>query len=181
MSRQEPELPQIDPSRELPPEPPVEAAPASEEMRRLIAERDNLQDRLLRALAEADNARKRAMRELQDARAFAVAEAVRPFLPVLDGFDRAAHHLDGDVNELRKGLELLHRQLLDAARKVGLEPVPAVDKPFDPHLHEAIEVVETDSAPDGTVLEELQRGYRLKDRLVRPAMVKVARGKPAGR
>ncbi|MGH9482566.1 MAG: nucleotide exchange factor GrpE [Terriglobales bacterium] len=175
MSAQEPEPPPIDPAHELP-EPP-EGTAASEETRRLIAERDALQDRLLRALADADNARKRATRELNDARAYAAAEAVRPFLPVLDGFDRAAQHRDAEAQELRKGLELLHRQLLDAARKVGLEAVPAVDQPFDPHLHEAIEVVETDQAPDGTVVEELQRGYTLRDRLVRPAMVKVARGK----
>ncbi|MGH9476053.1 MAG: nucleotide exchange factor GrpE [Terriglobales bacterium] len=177
MSSEEPELtPPLDPGDELE----AEEAPAelSEEARKLIAERDVLQDRLLRVLAEADNARKRFGRDLQDARQHAITEAVRPFLTVLDSFDRAqAHAASSSEQELRTGLDLLHRQLLDAARKVGLEAVPAEGKPFDPHVHEALEMVESDQAPDGTVIEELQRGFRLRDRLVRPAVVRVARRK----
>ncbi|HXE31960.1 MAG TPA: nucleotide exchange factor GrpE [Terriglobales bacterium] len=175
----EPLAPPITPDHELPPEPASEAAIAAvaEELRRLQAERDALNDRLLRSLADADNARKRAHRELQEARLHATLEAIRPFLTVLDGFERAAAHPAAHANDLRKGMELLHRQLLDAARKAGLEPVESLDHPFDPHLHEALEMVDTDAAPDGTVVEELQRGYKLRDRLLRPAMVKVARGK----
>lgn len=169
----------VDPERELPPEPPAEAAAEAltEEIRKLERERDEMKDRWVRAVAEADNARKRVQREMQDARIFATSEAVRPFLAVLDGFERAAsHRVDHeDAKALRTGFDLLHRQLLEAARKVGLEPVAALDQPFDPHLHEAIEMIDSDSAPDGTVVEELQRGYKLKDRLIRPAMVKVAR------
>ena len=176
----------IAPERELPPEPAAEAAleALTEELRRLQAERDALQDKLLRTAAEADNARKRALREMQEARLRAATDAIHPFLPVLDGFERALAHAAAptrasgdDVKALRTGLELLHRQLTDAARKTGLEPVAALDQPFDPHLHEAIEMVETDAVPDGTVVEELQRGYRLQGRLIRPAMVKVARAK----
>lgn len=169
----------LDPGHELPPEPPAEAAAdaAAEQIRRLTEDRDHLQDRLLRTLAEADNFRKRAQRDLQEARVYAASEAVRPFLAVLDGFERAAAHLDAPAPELRKGMELLHRQLLDAARKAGLEPVAALEQPFDPHLHEALEMVDTDSAPDGTVVAVLQPGYKMKDRLVRPAMVKVARAR----
>ena len=174
MSSQEPELPRLDPAHELAPE---TAETAAEELRRVTEERDALQDRLLRALAEADNFRKRVQRELQEARAHATAEAVRPFLPVLDGFERAAQHGNAHAADLRTGLELLHRQLEEAARKAGLEPIAAVDQRFDPHQHEAIEMVETQAVPEGTVVEELQRGYKLKDRLIRPAMVKVARGK----
>lgn len=176
----------IFPERELPPEPATDAAleAAQEEAKRLQAERDALQDKLLRALADADNARKRAVKEMQEARLYAASEAVRPFLPVLDGFERALAHTPGahasqdEVKALRTGLELLNRQLADAARKSGLEAVSALHQPFDPHQHEAIEMVESESAPEGTVVEELQRGYRLQGRLLRPAMVKVARRKP---
>lgn len=146
------------------------------EVARLTSERDSLQDKLLRALAEADNARKRFGRDLQEAHARAITEAVRPFLPVLDSFDLAAAHAASSSDaELRQGLEALRRQLLDAVRKAGLEPVEALGQAFDPHLHEALELVTTDAVPDGQVVEQLQRGYKLRDRLVRPAMVKVAR------
>lgn len=178
-SREVDERPAPDPGRELPPEPPAEAAADSlnDEIRKLERERDDFKDRWMRSVAEADNARKRVQREMQDARIFATSEAVRPFLAVLDGFERAAAQRGEkeDARALRTGFDLLHRQLLEAARKVGLEPVAALDQPFDPHLHEAIEMIDTESAPEGTVVEELQRGYRLKDRLIRPAMVKVAR------
>ncbi|HWG36489.1 MAG TPA: nucleotide exchange factor GrpE [Terriglobales bacterium] len=172
-----------DPDRALPPEPPEEAAAEAieEQVRKLREERDGLQDRLLRTLAEADNARKRAVREVQDARVHATAEAVKPFLSVLDSFERALRHSnpvamagENAAADWRKGVELLHRQLTDAARKVGLEPVEAAEQKFDPHLHEAIEMVPTEAVPEGTVVEELQRGYKLHGRLIRPAMVKVA-------
>lgn len=159
----------------------VEAAPAPEvadEVQKLTEQRDALQDRLLRALAEADNARKRYARELQEARQQATADTVRPFLSVLDSFDRAQDHAaSSSVDELRKGMDLLHRQLLDAVRKAGLEPIASQGQSFDPHLHEALELVETTDAPDGQIVEELQRGYKLRERLVRPAMVRVARRK----
>ncbi|MGH9394568.1 MAG: nucleotide exchange factor GrpE [Terriglobales bacterium] len=178
MSAREPNLePVPDPERALPPEPPEEAAAeaAGEQLSLLRQERDALQDRLLRALADADNARKRAARELHDARSTAAADAVRPFLTVLDSFELAQRHtVSGDAAEWRKGVELLHRQLADAIRKAGLEAVEAADRPFDPHLHEAVEMVATDEFPEGTVVEELQRGYKLHGRLIRPAMVKVA-------
>lgn len=183
----DPESNPIAPERELPPEPASEAAleALAEQVRQAQAERDALQDKLLRALADADNARKRAAREMQEARLRAATDALRPFLPVLDAAERAQAHAAGEggkpsadeLKALRTGIDLLHRQLADAARKAGLEPVTALDRPFDPHQHEAIEMVETDAVADGTVVEELQRGYRLQDRLIRPAMVKVARGK----
>lgn len=176
----------VAPERELPPEPAGEAAleALAEQVRQAQTERDALQDKLLRALADADNARKRAAREMQEARLRAATEALRPFLPVLDAAERAQAHMSDsgkpsadEIKALRTGIDLLHRQLADAARKAGLEPVTALNQAFDPHQHEAIEMVETGAVADGTVVEELQRGYRLQDRLIRPAMVKVARGK----
>jgi molecular chaperone GrpE len=147
---------------------------AAEEIRRLKEERDNLSDQLLRALADFDNARKRMQREIADQRVFAAIDALRAFLPVMDGFERALKAQGGSREDFQKGVEMIHRQMLDAARRAGLEPIEATGKKFDPHIHEAVETVETDQAADGVVLDELQRGYKLKDRLVRPAMVRVA-------
>jgi len=145
------------------------------DLQKLKIERDTLLDRLARMQAEFDNARKRAMREQQDYREYALADAVKGLLPTLDSLERALHVGSGEKSELRSGVELIHKQLLDALGKVGLRPIQAKGEMFDPHLHEAIEMVETTEAKDHQVLEELQRGYKLKDRLLRPAMVKVAR------
>jgi len=167
----------IGPERELPANEP--AGELEAEVQRLTAERDGLQDKLLRALADADNARKRFARDLQEAHSRAIMEAVRPFLPVLDSFELAAAHASAGANtEMRNGLQALQRQLMDAVRKAGLEPVEATGQSFDPHLHEALEMVDTDAVPEGQVVEQLQRGYKLRDRLVRPAMVRVARRAP---
>ena len=93
---------------------------------------------------------------------------------MLDSFDRALQLLPGAKSDLRGGVELIHKQLTDALQKLGVRAVPAKGEPFDPHVHEAVEMVETTEADDHEVLEELQRGYKLKERLLRPAMVKVA-------
>ena len=132
-------------------------------------------DQLLRKAAEFDNYRKRVQRDMVDLRPQVVADTLRYFLPVLDGFERALSVPSEAAEDFRKGIELIHRQLCEVTRKLGLEPIAAVGQPFDPHVHEAIEMVETDAAPDHSVVEELQKGYRLKERLVRPAMVRVAR------
>jgi molecular chaperone GrpE len=149
--------------------------PAAEaELEKLKREREELIDRLARLQAEFENARKRAAREQQDFRDFAVADAVKSLLPILDSFDRAlAQSTKND--DLRGGVELMQKQLHDALGKLGLQPIPALGLPFDPRVHEAVEVVETDEAADHHVLEELQRGYKMKERLLRPAMVRVAR------
>jgi molecular chaperone GrpE len=151
------------------------SASVGDEMQRLKAERDALLDRLSRLQAEFENARKRAAREQQDFRDYALADALKTLLPTLDSFERALQERSADATELRAGVELIYKQLHDALAKLGLRPIPAQDEPFDPHLHEAIEMVETTQAKDGHVLEELQRGYKLKDRLLRPSMVRVAR------
>jgi molecular chaperone GrpE len=149
-------------------------ASTSSENEKLKAERDALLDRLARLQAEFDNARKRAVREQQDFREFAAADVIRNILPSLDSFERALR-VGGDSGDFRNGVELIYRQLQDALQKAGVQPITAVGQAFDPRLHEAIEMVDTTAVPDHQVMEELQRGYKYKDRMLRPAMVKVAR------
>jgi molecular chaperone GrpE len=137
-------------------------------------ERDAAIERLARLQAEFENARRRAQREQQDFRDYALADAIKLLLPILDSFDRAlASEAAGE--EFRSGMQLIDRQLHDALGKLGVTEVPAEGQSFDPNVHEAIEMVDTDQAEDNRVLQELQRGYRLKGRLLRPAMVRVAR------
>ena len=155
------------------------AAPAAEgvlsEVERLKGERDALLDRLARLQAEFDNARKRAAREQQEFREFAAADVIKSILPTLDSFDRALRASAGDSSDFRNGIELIYRQLQDALEKAGVRPIAAAGQPFDPRVHDAVEMVDTTEAPDHQVLEELQRGYKYRDRLLRPAMVRVAR------
>ena len=167
------ELPAADGSDEKASSAPVDISAASE-VDKLKAERDALIDRLARQQAEFDNARKRAVREQAEFRDFAAADVLRGLLPVLDSFERALK-AGGDGSEFRSGVELIYRQLQDALLKAGVQPIVSVGRPFDPKVHEAIEMVDTTEAPDHHVLEELQRGYKYKDRLLRPAMVRVAR------
>jgi len=153
----------------------VEAAGAGiPEVDKLRVERDTLLDRLARMQAEFDNARKRAAKEQQDFRDYALVDTIKTILPVLDSFERALQ-TSPEKSEFHAGVELIHKQLLDALAKIGVRPVSAKGEQFDPRFHEAIEMVDTDDAEDHEVLGELQRGYKLKDRLLRPAMVRVAR------
>lgn len=144
------------------------------EVEKLRAERDSLVDRLARMQAEFDNARKRAAKEQQDFRDYALVDTIKSIIPVLDSFDRALQTSPKD-SEFHSGMELIQKQLVDALSKLGVKPISAKGEQFDPRYHEAIEMVDTEDVDDHKVLEELQRGYRLKDRLLRPAMVKVAR------
>src|SRR5271170_3412953 len=152
---------------------PVEVG-APSEVEKLKAERDALLDRLARLQAEFDNARKRSVREQQEFREFAAADVIKNFLPILDSFERALR-AGGDAGDFRSGVELIYRQFQDALQKIGVQPIPAVGQVFDPRVHEAIEMVDTTEVPDHHVLGELQRGYKYKERLLRPAMVRVAR------
>lgn len=147
----------------------------SSELQKLRVERDTLIDRLARLQAEFENARKRTAREQQDFREFALADAIKALLPTLDSFERALQTGAAERSEFRSGVELIYKQLQDALLKLGLRAIPAKGELFDPHLHEAIEMVDTTDAADHQILDELQRGYKLKDRLLRPSMVKVAR------
>lgn len=167
------ELPSADDPQEV--SSPVASAPAqageSPELQKLRAERDNL----LYRLADVENARKRAARDQQEFRDYALLDAIKVLLPILDSFERALHVSQNEKSELRAGVELIYRQLQDALGKLGVKPVPAKGELFDPRVHEAIETVETTQSEDHRILEELQRGYKLKERLLRPAMVKIAR------
>ncbi len=146
---------------------------AGEENKRLL-------DQLARSRAEFDNFRKRTERERREWSEYAAMETVREMLPVLDGLERAlASTATVDVEtgacaELRAGIEHIARQMYDTLTRMGLRPIPAAGEAFDPHLHEAVETVETDEYEDHTIVDEWQRGYRFKDKLLRPAMVKVA-------
>jgi molecular chaperone GrpE len=153
---------------------PSQSAGVEAELQKLKAERDTLLDRLARAQAEFENARKRALREQQDFRDFATIDTIKSLLPVIDSFERAMQ-AKSDSSDFRSGVELIYKQLQDVLTKWGVQPVAAKGQPFDPRFHEAIEMVETTDAPDHEVLEEWQRGYKYKDRLLRPAMVKVAK------
>jgi molecular chaperone GrpE len=144
------------------------------EVQKLKAERDTLLDRLARAQAEFENARRRGAKEQQDFRDYAAADAIKSLLPVIDSFERALQ-VKSEPGDFRSGVELIYKQFQDVLAKLGVRAIPAKGEPFDPHVHEAIEMVETSDAPDHEVIEELQRGYKLKDRLLRPAMVKVAK------
>ena len=132
-------------------------------------------DRAARIQAEFDNYRKRAAREQQDYRDYALADALKTLLPILDSLDRALKTNAASLEEYRSGIELIDKQFHDALAKLGVQPVPAQGESFDPNLHQAVQMVDTDEAADNHVIDELQRGYKLKDRLLRPAMVRVAR------
>jgi molecular chaperone GrpE len=151
------------------------AAAADGELEKLRAERNDLFERLARLQAEFDNYRKRAAKENAEYRDYAVSDAARALLPVIDSFTLALKNAAAKPEDLRKGVELIFKQLQDVLQKLNIERVPAQGEPFDPRVHEAIEMVETDAAPDHHVLEELQPGYRIKGRLLRPAMVRVAK------
>ncbi len=152
-------------------------AAVTAERDQLAAENAELHDRLLRAQAEFQNFRRRADKERIELLEYASTEAVRTLLPVLDDFERALKAEAPDqeaVREYVKGMELIYQRLYEALKKLGLEPIDSKGQPFDPHIHHAVEMVETTEAADHVILAEFQRGYNFRGRLLRPAMVKVA-------
>ncbi|MFZ0689540.1 MAG: nucleotide exchange factor GrpE [Acidobacteriaceae bacterium] len=153
---------------------PVETATVpKEEYDRLKTERDLLFDRLARLQADVENSRKRETRERTEFRDFAVSNAVEQFLPVLDNFQLALKST-GSTDQLRTGVELIVKQMEEALRSLNVQPVESVGATFDPRVHEALEMVERKDLPDHQVFEEVRRGYRIRDRLLRPALVRVA-------
>ena len=152
---------------------PPAADPPAVTLDSLAAEKAEWHDRALRVTAEFHNFRRRVEKEKVELLDYASTEAVRPLLVVLDDFERALKTESAD-KEYVKGMELIYQRFFEALKKMGLEPMDSQGKPFDPHLHHAIEMVQTSEAPDHTVLAELQRGYNFKGKLLRPAMVKVA-------
>jgi molecular chaperone GrpE len=150
----------------------AELAALQSEVDRLKGERDQAIDRLARLQAEFENARKREARERTDFRDFAVSGAVEQFLPVLDNF-RLALGSAGSAEQLRAGIELIAKQMEDVLRALNVQPVETVGTRFDPRVHEALESVDRTDLPDHQVLEEVRRGYRIRERLLRPALVRI--------
>jgi molecular chaperone GrpE len=165
-----------EPSAELEAPPP----PTVEELERLLAERDELRDRLLRKHAEFDNFRKRVERDRQLDRLEGQAELVRRLVPTLDNLERALAALPDRSSALAEGVALVQRDLVAALGAFGLAVDDPRGRPFDPEQHQALAHEEAPEHAPGTVVEVFARGYRLGDRLLRPALVKVAKGAPAG-
>jgi molecular chaperone GrpE len=161
------------------------AAEADEALAALEKERDTLKDQLLRAVAEFDNYRKRIERERRELSEYAAADVLRELLLVVDNFERAlqapasapgaAAGKPGESEAFRRGVELIHKQMLDLLRKRGVTMIEALGADFDPNVHQAVIHEPSSDHREGEVMEELQRGYTLGDRLLRPAMVKVAK------
>jgi molecular chaperone GrpE len=145
----------------------------------LQQERDDLYDRLLRTTAEFDNYRKRTDRERRTLYESASADLIKELLPVIDDLERALHASEsgGDpaLDRYRQGFELIHRQLLEVLRRRGVEALDVVGADFDPQWHESVATEPADGRRDGEVTAEIRRGYRIGERLLRPAMVRVAK------
>lgn len=154
----------------------VDSTPAlADEIVELRKERDALHDRLLRQAAEFDNYRKRIDRERKDTAQYAAVEFLKELLPIVDDFERALQSEAPGAESYREGLTIIHRALMEMLRKRGVTPVEAVGTDFDPRMHQAVTYEHVPDRRDGEVIEEFTRGYRLGDRLLRPAMVKVAK------
>jgi molecular chaperone GrpE len=157
------------------------AAPAPEQdpLEVAKAEQAKLKDQLLRTLADFDNFRKRSRRELSDAERRGRDDMLKEMLPVFDNLDRASVHAETatDVKALADGIGLVMRQFADTLAKLGIERVPAVGQPFDPSVHEAVQQLETSDFEPGTIAAEVQAGYKNSEKLIRPALVVVAKSK----
>jgi molecular chaperone GrpE len=160
---------EVDPGREAI----VETNPTHAELEQVKGERDQLVDRLARLQAEFDNARKREIKERADSRDYAISNTVEPFLSVMDNFQLALK-ADGTKEQLRAGVELILKQMEDALKGLNVSAVESVGAQFDPRIHEALGSIETNEFPDHQVLEEIRRGYKIRDKLLRPALVRIA-------
>ena len=143
------------------------------ELEQVRGERDQLLDRLARLQAEFENARRREAKERQDSRDYAVQSAVEPFLGVMDNFQLALK-AQGSLEQLRGGVELILKQMEEALKGLNVQPVETVGAMFDPRVHEALGSIETAEFPDHQVMEEIRRGYKIRDKLLRPALVRIA-------
>jgi molecular chaperone GrpE len=154
------------------PDPPVGA---DAEVGKLAAELDDLRQTLLRRQADFDNYRKRTEKERAEDWKRSTARVIEGLIPTIDGFEQAlAAHRETEYENYRKGFELIYKQLLDNMAKLGAERMDPIGKPFDPHLHQAIDRAETPDHEDGTILQVFQPGYVFHGRVLRPAMVRVA-------
>ena len=154
----------------------VTEAPDNEaEAEKHKAQADEYLQLLQRVQADFDNFRRRTQQEREDWSKYCSARMVANLLPVLDNFERALHAAGSDINNFLEGMQLIYKQLKDVMEKEGVMTMDAVGKEFDPNFHEAVMQEPSEEHPDNTVLEELQKGYLLADRVIRPAMVKVAK------
>jgi molecular chaperone GrpE len=153
------------------------AAPAAgDELAKARRERDEYYDRLLRKTAEFENYRKRVDRERRESAQYAAGDLLEALLPIVDDFERALQTEAGpDADAYRLGVELIYKHLQDLLARRGVTPIDTVGQMFDPHVHQAITYESSPGRAEGEVIEEVRRGYKLGDRLLRPAMVKVAR------
>jgi molecular chaperone GrpE len=161
-------------------EPPAGAAGSAateesseQEVAKLRREIADLRDRSMRTLADFDNFRKRTDRERQEQQKYALVEPLRGFLEIVDNLELALAAA-GSAEDLKRGIEMIHRQMSDLLRRFGAQEISALGQPFDPSLHEAVSREEDPSVKTPTVTGEMRRGYRIHDRLLRPAMVKVS-------
>ena len=155
----------------------VEADSAREnaEMAKLTADLEELRQSMLRSQADFANYRKRIEKERFEDSKRATARVIEGLIPVIDGFEHAlAAHREAEYENYRKGFELIYKQLLDNVAKLGAERIDPIGKPFDPHLHQAMDRTETTEEKDGTILQVFQAGYVFHGRVLRPAMVRVA-------
>jgi molecular chaperone GrpE len=153
----------------------AETVKANAEMAKLTADLEELRQTLLRRQADFDNYRKRVEKERFEDSKRATARLIEGLIPVIDGFEHAlAAHREAEYENYRKGFELIYKQFLDHLTKLGVERLDPVGKPFDPHLHQAVDRAETKDHEDGTILQVFQPGYVFHGRVLRPAMVRVA-------
>ncbi|MEW4370653.1 nucleotide exchange factor GrpE [Paenibacillus kandeliae] len=157
-------------------EAPVEEVVTRAELERVQAQADDQTQRLLRAQADFDNFRRRTQKEKEDLAKYASAGLITELIPVIDNFERAmATKPDSpELESFTKGVDMIFRQLSDVLKGTGLTPMETVGQPFNPEFHQAVMQVESDEHEEGIVVEELQKGYILKDKVIRPAMVKVS-------
>jgi molecular chaperone GrpE len=153
----------------------ADTAKADAEMAKLAADFDELRQTMLRRQADFDNYRKRIEKERSEDSKRATARVIEGLIPVIDGFENAlAAHRETEYENYRKGFELIYKQLLENVTKLGAERIDPLGKPFDPHLHQALDRAETTEHADGTILQVFQPGYVFHGRVLRPAMVRVA-------
>lgn len=161
---------------EASPEQEEDAAAAEAQLEQLRQQLEEQQQRLLRVQADYDNFRRRTRQEKEEFAKYAASELVEQLLPVLDNFDRALHAAENskDFDSLFKGVDMIFRQFLQVLEQSGLKEMDAVGQPFNPEYHEAVMKVEDSEQEEGTIVEQLQKGYMFKDKVLRPAMVKVS-------
>ena len=159
---------------------PETAASIEEEFAKLKAEYQEQYDQMLRKIAEFDNAKKRAERRAEESSKYAIEGVIKDVIPIIDSVERAIESTNEskDFDALSEGIQLIHKQLLDSLQRRNVNPIEAMGENFDPNRHEAIMHVESEEVPENAVIEEFQRGYTLHDRVVRPSMVSVSKGKP---